>query len=112
VTGPASGVNHSLRPQVGATARGVVVPINNQTGSLILGADAQFLFDTGGATNTNTLSTLNDRIEARIDPGTNALLNTGALLNVKGAQVFSGEAAGQIGGFYAQGEYSTTRSTG
>jgi phosphate-selective porin OprO/OprP len=107
VTGPASNtpLNHSLRPQVGATARGLVVPINNESGSLILGADAQFLFDTGGAPNTNTLTAFNDRIEMRIDPGTNALLNTGALLNVKSAQVFSGEAAGQIGSFYAQGEY-------
>ena len=104
-TGPTSGANHSNRPQYGAVARGVVVPVNNQTGSLILGADAQFLFDTGGASGTNTLTSLNDRIEVRIDPGTNALLNTGALLNVKGAQVFSGEAAGQIGSFYAQGEY-------
>lgn len=105
VTGPTSGFVHSNRPPVGATARGLVVPVNNQYGSLLLGADAEFLFDTGGVTGTNTLSSLNDRIEVRIDPATNALLNTGALTNVRGAKVFSGEAAGQIGSFYAQGEY-------
>lgn len=105
-TGPTAGANHSNRPQYGATARGVVVPINNQNGSLLLGADAQFLFDTGGVNGTNTLSSFSDRIEFRIDPGTNALLNANPFLtNVKGVQVFSGEAAGQIGSFYAQGEY-------
>ena len=62
-TGPASTVSHTLRPQTGATARGVVVPVNNATGSLILGADAQFLFDTGGADGTNTLASFSDRIE-------------------------------------------------
>jgi phosphate-selective porin OprO/OprP len=105
VTGPTSGTTHSNRPQYGATARGVVLPFNNQTGTLLIGADAEFLFDTGGVAGTNTLSTFNDRIELRIDPGTNALLSTGALANVKGAQVFSGEAAAQFGSFYAQGEY-------
>jgi phosphate-selective porin OprO/OprP len=105
VTGPTSGATHSNRPQYGATARGVVLPFNNQTGTLLLGADAEFLFDTGGAAGVNNLTTFNDRIEVRIDPGTNALLNTGALANVKGAQVFSGEAAAQFGSFYAQGEY-------
>ncbi|CAN5166387.1 OprO/OprP family phosphate-selective porin [soil metagenome] len=105
VTGPAYGAAHSNRPQYGATARGVVLPFNNQTGTLLLGADAQFLFDTGGAAGVNQLTTFNDRIELRIDPGTNQLLNTGALANVKGAQVFSGEAAAQFGSFYAQGEY-------
>jgi phosphate-selective porin OprO/OprP len=105
LTGPTSGFVHSNRPPVGATARGLVVPVNSEGRSLLLGADAEFLFDTGGVTGTNTLSTLNDRIEVRIDPGTNALLNAGALTNVKSAQVLSGEAAGQIGSFYAQGEY-------
>jgi phosphate-selective porin OprO/OprP len=105
-TGPSSTALHANRPQTGATARGVVVPINNQMGSLILGADAQFLFDTGGPVGTNTLASFSDRIESRIDPGTNALLNANTFLtNVKGVQVYSGEAAGQIGSLYAQGEY-------
>lgn len=113
VTGPVSGFNHSTRPPVGATARAVVTPINNQIGSLSLGADAEFLFDTGGAQPTATAGinnavsnlTLSDRFEVRVDPGTNALLNTGTLANVRGARVLSGEAATQIGSFYAQGEY-------
>jgi phosphate-selective porin OprO/OprP len=87
----------------------LVVPVNNQYGSLLLGADAEFLFQTGtssgAALNTNNLTTLNDRIEVRIDPATNALLNTGTLANVSGAQVYSGEAATQVGSFYAQSEY-------
>jgi phosphate-selective porin OprO/OprP len=103
VTGPASRADHTLRPQVGATARGVVLPVNNQYGSFLLGADAEFLFDTGGAPNTHNL-TLSDFPEVRIDPSTNQLLNA-ALANVRGARVFGGEAAGEIGSFYAQGEY-------
>jgi phosphate-selective porin OprO and OprP len=105
VTGPTSGFDHSTPPPVGATARGVIVPFNNQYGSVLLGADVEFLFDTGGAAGPNTLSALRDRIEVRIDPGTNALLNTGAIANVSGARVFSGEAAAQTGSLYAQGEY-------
>jgi phosphate-selective porin OprO/OprP len=105
VTGPTSGFDHSTPPPVGATARGLIVPVNNQYGSLLIGADAEFLFTTGAAAGPNSLPALSDQIELRIDPGTNALLNTGALANVSGARVFSGEAAGQIGSFYAQGEY-------
>ena len=109
MTGPVSGFPHTTRPPLGATARGVVMPINNEYGSLLLGADAAFLFDTGQAPGslpgTHDLATLNDRIEVRIDPGTNALLNTGTLNNVKGVRVLSAEAAGQVGSFYAQGEY-------
>lgn len=105
-TGPSSTVSHTLRAQTGATARGVFVPVNNAVGSFIVGADAQFLFDTGGAPGVNNLSSFSERIESRIDPATNALLNANSFLtNVKGVQVFSGEAAGQIGSFYAQGEY-------
>jgi phosphate-selective porin OprO/OprP len=78
-------------------------------GSLLLGVDAEFLFQTGtssgAALDTNNLTTLNDRIEVRIDPATNALLNTGTLANVSGVKVYSGEAAAQVGSFYAQGEY-------
>jgi phosphate-selective porin OprO/OprP len=109
VTGPLSGFPHNTRSPVGATARGVVVPINNAYGSLLLGADAAFLFDTGQSPGalpgTHNLTTLNDRIEVRIDPGTNALLNTGTIANVSGARVLSAEAAGQVGSFYAQGEF-------
>lgn len=116
VTGPMSGFAHNTRSPLGATARGVVVPINNEYGSFLLGGDAAFLFDTGQTAGTaagsHTLS-LNDRIEVRVDPGTNALLNTGALTNVTSARVLSAEAAGQVGSFYAQGEffdYSVSRT--
>jgi phosphate-selective porin OprO/OprP len=119
VTGPTSGFPHDTRPPVGATARGVITPVNNQYGSLLLGADAEFLFDTGQSSGapafSNNLTTLNDRIEVRIDPGTNALLNTGTLANVNSVRVLSAEAAGEIGSFYAQGEYfdySVQRFTG
>jgi hypothetical protein len=56
----------------------------------------------GAALYTNNLTTLNDRIEVRIDPTTNALPNTGTLANVSGVEVYSGEAAAQVGSFYAQ----------
>jgi len=119
LTGPTSGFPHSTRPPFGATARGVVVPLNNQYGSLLLGADAEFLFDTGTSSgaplNSDNLTALNSRIEVRIDPGTNALLNTGTLANVNSVRVLSGEAAGSIGSFYVQGEYfdySVQRFTG
>jgi phosphate-selective porin OprO/OprP len=119
VTGPDSGFPHTTRLPVGATARGVSAPVDNQDGSLMLGADAEFLFDTGQASGapafSNDLTTLSDRIEVRIDPGTNALLNTGTLANVNSVRVLSAEAAGEIGSFYAQGEYfdySVQRFTG
>lgn len=111
VTGPTTGtaVNHSQRQPLGATGRAVIVPINNQTGSLLLGADVAYLGSTGGAFNGVDTVTLSDRIEVRVDPGSNALLSTGALgaglVNVESAQVTSAEAAVSIGSFYAQGEY-------
>jgi phosphate-selective porin OprO and OprP len=109
VTGPTSGFDHTKAAPVGMTARGVLVPVNNRYASILLGADAEFLFDTGGAVGPSTLPALSDRIELRIDPGTNALLNTGALTNVRSARVLSGEAAAQYGSFYAQGEYFDDR---
>jgi phosphate-selective porin OprO and OprP len=121
VTGPnapAGGFDHRLRSPLGMFARGVVTPVNNQYGSLMLGADIQYLFDTGqtagSPVNSHNL-TLSDRIEVRVDPGTNALLNTGVLANVDNVRVLSGEAAAQVGSFYAQGEYfdfNLQRTTG
>jgi phosphate-selective porin OprO and OprP len=46
---------------------------------------------------------LSDRPELRIDP--TAIVSTGALANVSGAQVYSVEAAGTYGPLYFQGEY-------
>jgi phosphate-selective porin OprO/OprP len=102
VTGPTTGYNHSTRVPVGMTGRLVVVPINNDFGSLLIGGDFQYLFDTGGAPNVNELR-LRDRPEIRIDP--NRILDTGTLTNIKSARVLSGEVAGGIGSFYFQGEY-------
>lgn len=105
VTGPSTGtsVNHSQRQPLGTTARLVFVPLNNATGSFLIGGDFSYLAQTGGAANVYNL-TLSDRIEVRVDPA-NTLLSTGAMSNVDSATVLSAEAAGQIGSFYVQGEY-------
>ncbi len=103
VTGPQSGAPHNQRVPYGATARGVYVPINNDAGSLLLGADFQYLASTGGPPGVNNL-TVNDRVELRIDP-TATLLSTGLMSNVQNATVWSGELAGGVGSFYFQGEY-------
>lgn len=86
------------------TARGVVVPINNNMGSLMLGADFEDLFRTGGAQPTPNTLILSDRIELRADP-TVGPLNTGPIFDVNSARVISGEIAGGYGSFFAQGEY-------
>jgi phosphate-selective porin OprO/OprP len=105
VTGPTTGagVNHSQPQPLGATFRAVGVPINNDISTVLVGFDALYLAETGGVTN-NTLG-LSDRIEVRIDPSTNALLNTGTMAFVNSAHVLSGEAAVKYGSFLASGEY-------
>jgi phosphate-selective porin OprO/OprP len=105
VTGPATSatVNHSVAQPLGATFRAVGLPINSDVATVLVGFDALYLAQTGGATN-NTLA-MSDRIEVRVDPATSALLNTGTLTNVESARVLSGEAAVQVGSFMAQGEY-------
>jgi len=105
VTGPTTGlnVNHSIPQPLGATFRAVGLPINSEVATVLVGFDALYLAQTGGVTN-NTLA-MSDRIEVRVDPATNGLLNTGTLLNVESARVLSGEAAVQVGSFMAQGEY-------
>lgn len=105
VTGPATSatVAHNIPQPLGATFRAVGLPVNNDIATVLVGFDALYLAETGGVTN-NTLG-LSDRIEVRIDPGTNALLNTGTLTNVNNARVLSGEAAVKYGSFMASGEY-------
>lgn len=105
VTGPNTGlnVNHSIPQPLGATFRAVGLPINSEVATVLVGFDALYLAQTGGVTN-NTLA-MSDRIEVRVDPATNGLLNTGTLLNVENARVLSGEAAVQVGSFMASGEY-------
>jgi phosphate-selective porin OprO/OprP len=112
VTGPTTGAIHSassVNPngtseQLGATARVAGQVINGSNYSLHLGADAEFLIQPqhNFVTNAQTL-TLSDRPELRIDP--TAIVSTGALAGVSGAQVYSAEAAGAYGPLYFQGEY-------
>jgi phosphate-selective porin OprO and OprP len=115
VTGPTTGagVNHSIPQPLGATFRAVGLPINNEIATVLVGFDALYLAQTGGVTN-NTLG-MSDRVEVRIDPATNALLNTGTMNFVNNARVLSGEGAVKYGSFMASGEYfdySIQRSNG
>lgn len=115
VTGPTTGagVNHSQPQPLGATFRAVGLPINNEIATVLVGFDALYLAQTGGATN-NTLG-MSDRVEVRIDPATSALLNTGTMNFVNSARVLSGEGAVKYGSFMASGEYfdySIQRSNG
>lgn len=112
VTGPTTGAIHSassVNPpgtteQLGAAARVAGQVVSGKDYSLHLGADVEFLIKPPHnlVANTQTL-TLSDRPELRIDP--TALISTGAMANVSGAQVYSVEAAGTYGPLFFQGEY-------
>jgi phosphate-selective porin OprO/OprP len=109
LTGPTTGSNHAFATgteQVGTTVRAAGQVFQGNNYSFHLGGDAEFLFsparNNSVVPNTQTL-TLSDRPELRIDP--TAILTTGALANVTGAQVYSVEAAGNYGPLYMQGEY-------
>ena len=117
-TGPLTGQIHSASAagtlpgttipgtteQYGATVRAAGQIISGPGYSLHIGGDAEFLVQPPHnlTANTQTL-TLSDRPELRIDP--TALISTGALANVSGAQVYSAEAAGTYGPLFVQGEY-------
>jgi phosphate-selective porin OprO/OprP len=111
-TGPAGGAIHSassVNPngtseQAGAVARAAGQIVSGKDYSLHLGADAEFLISPqkNQITSAQTL-TLSDRPELRIDP--TAIVSTGALAGVSGAQVYSVEAAGTYGPLFFQGEY-------
>lgn len=105
VTGPTTGAgnSHANPNPLGATFRAVGVPVNNQVATVLVGFDALYLAETGGAGN-NTLR-MNDRIEIRVDPNTNTLLDTATMASVSSARVLSGEAAVKYGSFLASGEY-------
>jgi phosphate-selective porin OprO/OprP len=112
VTGPTAGAIHSawsVNPpgtteQYGAVARVAGQIVSGNDYSLHLGADAEFLINPPHnlVANTQTL-TLSDRPELRIDP--TAIVSTGALANVSGAEVYSAEAAATYGPLFFQGEY-------
>jgi phosphate-selective porin OprO/OprP len=111
-TGPVGGAIHSassVNPngtseQAGAVARAAGQVVSGKDYSLHLGADAEFLISPpkNQITSAQTL-TLSDRLELRIDP--TAIVSTGALAGVSGAQVYSVEAAGTYGPLFFQGEY-------
>jgi phosphate-selective porin OprO and OprP len=111
-TGPAAGAIHSassVNPngtseQAGAVARAAGQVVSGKDYSLHLGADAEFLISPAKnqITSAQTL-TLSDRPELRIDP--TAIVSTGALAGVSGAQVYSVETAGTYGPLFFQGEY-------
>lgn len=102
LTGPTTGYDHSTRVPYGMTARAIVVPFNNDIGTLLVGGDVLYQFDTGGAPNVNQLR-LRDRPEVRIDP--TRILDTGNINNVEHARVLSAEIGGALGSFNFQGEY-------
>jgi phosphate-selective porin OprO/OprP len=112
VTGPTTGAIHSASSanpngtteQYGTFARVAGQVISGRDYSLHLGGGAEILVQPPHdlITNTQTL-TLSDRPELRLDPTT--LVSTGALADVSSAQVYSVEAAGNYGPFFAQGEY-------
>jgi phosphate-selective porin OprO and OprP len=111
-TGPTSGAIHSassLNPngateQLGTFTRVAGQVVSGKDYSLHIGADAEFLTNPSRnqVTGAQTL-TLSDRPELRLDP--TSIISTGALANVSGAQVYSGEAAATYGGLFLQGEY-------
>ena len=111
-TGPATGAIHSassLNPngtseQFGAMARVAGQIVSGNDYSFHLGGEGEWLIrpPRDEITGTQTL-TLSDRPELRIDP--TALISTGALAGVSGANVYSVEAAGTYGPLYVQGEY-------
>jgi phosphate-selective porin OprO/OprP len=112
VTGPATGDIHSassLNPngtteQYGVIARAAGQIVSGKDYSLHIGGNGQWLIQPPHnlIAGTQTL-TLSSRSEMRIDP--TALISTGAIAGVSGAQVYSAEAAGTYGPLFFQGEY-------
>lgn len=99
LTGPAVDKTSEDARQTAVTARAVFMPVLSDHASLLVGGDAQYLFDPPtGASELN----LRDRIELRIDG--NRVLGTGAL-PIQSARVLSAELAGTLRSFHFQGEY-------
>jgi phosphate-selective porin OprO and OprP len=111
-TGPATGAIHSassLNPngtteQFGSFARAAGQVVSGNGYSLHIGGEGEWLIRAphDEITGAQTL-TLSDRPELRIDP--TALISTGALMGVSGAQVYSGEVAATFHSLFFQGEY-------
>src|SRR5882762_3715660 len=111
-TGPVAGAIHSassLNPngtteQYGVIARAAGQIVSGKDYSLQIAGNGQWLIQPPHnlIAGTQTL-TLSSRSEMRIDP--TALISTGAIAGVSGAQVYSAEAAGTYGPLFFQGEY-------
>jgi phosphate-selective porin OprO and OprP len=111
-TGPTTGAIHSASSadpngsteQLGATARVAGQVISGNDYSLHLGADAEFLIKPPHNLVDNSFALkLSDRPELRIDPA--EIIDTGSMVGVSGAQVYSAEAAATYGPLFFQGEY-------
>jgi phosphate-selective porin OprO/OprP len=89
---------------MGSVVRAAGQLVSGKDYSLHLGGGAEWLIRPPHnlVANTQTL-TLSDRPELRIDP--TAIVSTGAMAGVSGAQVYSAEAAGTYGPLFFQGEY-------
>jgi phosphate-selective porin OprO/OprP len=108
VTGPTSGSNHNgsqTDEQFGAVGRVAMNVINEKDYTLHIGGNALVLFDPAESklAGVGGSLTLSDRPELRIDP--QSTITSGAILGVKGAQVYSAEAAATYGPLFFQGEY-------
>ncbi|HEY1722378.1 MAG TPA: porin [Magnetospirillaceae bacterium] len=135
VTGPAAGDAHSAPVTVSNTTsapttvspsgeplaflgRATYNPWSDADGNNIhVGANVSYVvqpgattteYNTGSATPATSVAgnhsiSLSDRPELRIDP--TAILSTGAINNVRNAEVYGAELAGQFDHFFAQGEY-------
>ena len=103
-TRPRASARTAPREQYGAVARVAGQIVSGKDYSVHLGGDAEWLIQPPRnlVTGAQTL-TLSDRPELRIDP--TALISTGAIANVSGAQVYSVEAAATYGPLFLQGEY-------
>jgi phosphate-selective porin OprO/OprP len=112
VTGPTTGSIHSassLTPngsteQYGAVVRAAGQLVSGKDYSLHIGGNAEWLIQPPRnlVTNAQTVA-FSDRPELRIDPTT--LINTNAIANASGAQVYGVEAAATYRSLFFQGEY-------
>jgi phosphate-selective porin OprO and OprP len=111
-TGPKTGAIHSASStdpdgtteQLGATARVAGQVMSGNDYSLHIGADAEFLISPPhNLVDNSYILTLSDQPELRIDP--TAIIDTGSITGVSGAQVYSPEAAATYGSWFFQGEY-------
>jgi len=88
--------------QLGSFGRAAFQVLQGDDYSLHVGADLEGLIQPAHTSSGLRAITLSDRPELRIDP--TSLIST-TITGVSGVGVYSGEAAGNIGPFFVQGEY-------